>query len=132
MERLTGKDELGYYTPLDVTLNCLKHRGECVDHLGAYEDTGLTPEEINRVLDEYGRGQTLRTSNVPAVEVVRCRDCKHAKELGEVEKKVYLDECLICVNGEATVDGYNIVMPEHFCSYGERKGGEGWLVSRKH
>ena len=63
----------------------------------------------------------LNQPTVDAVEVVRCRDCKHAKELGEVEKKVYLDECLICANGEATIDGYNIVMPEHFCSYGERK-----------
>lgn len=49
MERLTGKDELGYYMPLDVTLNCLKHRGECVDRLGAYEDTGLSPGEIVRM-----------------------------------------------------------------------------------
>lgn len=46
MKRLTGIDELGYYFPLDITLNCLKHRGECVDHLGAYEDTGLSPGEI--------------------------------------------------------------------------------------
>lgn len=46
MKRLTGIDELGYYFPLDITLNCLKHRGECVDRLGAYEDIGLSPGEI--------------------------------------------------------------------------------------
>lgn len=46
MNRLTGIDELGYYMPCDMTMNCLKHRGECVDHLGAYEDTGLTPGEV--------------------------------------------------------------------------------------
>lgn len=57
------------------------------------------------------------------VEVCFCKDCKHAKELGETEKKIYLDECLICTSGDATTDGYNIVMPEHFCSYGEKKGG---------
>lgn len=45
MDRLTGKDELGYYAPREVTLNCLKQRGELVDHLAAYEDTGLTPEQ---------------------------------------------------------------------------------------
>ena len=45
MKRLTGKDELGYYAPREVTLNCLKQRGELVDHLAAYEDTGLTPEQ---------------------------------------------------------------------------------------
>lgn len=46
MKRLTGVDEQGYYMPCDVTLNCLKHRGECVDRLGAYEDIGLSPGEI--------------------------------------------------------------------------------------
>lgn len=38
MERLTWKDELGYYAPKNVTLNCLKQRGELVDRLAAYED----------------------------------------------------------------------------------------------
>lgn len=47
MERFTGKDKLGYYTPRDITLNCLKQRGKSVDRLGAYEDTGLTPDEID-------------------------------------------------------------------------------------
>lgn len=46
MERFTGVDEQGYYMPRNVTLNCLKQRGECVDRLGAYEDTGLMPEEV--------------------------------------------------------------------------------------
>ena len=38
MERLTGKDELGYYAPRNITLNCLKQRGELVDRLAYYED----------------------------------------------------------------------------------------------
>lgn len=59
------------------------------------------------------------------VEVVRCKDCKHAKELGEAEKEIYLDECLICTSGDATIDGYNIVMPEHFCSYGKKAAKDG-------
>lgn len=38
MKRMTGKDEIGYYMLRDITLNCLKIRGECVDRIGAYED----------------------------------------------------------------------------------------------
>lgn len=55
MERFTGKDEFGYFYPSDAPLNCLKHRGECVDRLGAYEDTGLTPERCAE-LAEAGKG----------------------------------------------------------------------------
>ncbi len=41
---------------------------------------------------------------VDAVEVVRCKDCKH--EFG--------GSCIIC--------GFQKRKPEDFCSYGERKG----------
>ena len=34
-----------------------------LDRLAAYEETGLEPEEIDRILDAYGRGMTLRTEN---------------------------------------------------------------------
>lgn len=37
-KRLTGKDEQGYYAPRDITLNCLKQRGELTDRLAYYED----------------------------------------------------------------------------------------------
>lgn len=60
MNRLTGIDELGYYVPLDATLNCLKHRGECVDRLGAYEDTGLTPKAIIDLMDSLGRADEVK------------------------------------------------------------------------
>ena len=45
---------------------------------------------------------------VDAVEVVRCRDCKHYNEG-------------FCVGYHAHHD----VMPDDFCSYGERKNGDG-------
>lgn len=60
---------------------------------------------------------------VDAAEVCYCKDCRYARPLNDTEKLVYLDECKACYNGDATIDGYNIVMPEHFCSYGERKDG---------
>ena len=53
MKRLTMKDENGCFLidkTATVTWNSLigknRYRGEAVDRLAAYEDTGLEPEEI--------------------------------------------------------------------------------------
>ena len=49
---------------------------------------------------------------VDAVEVVRCKDCKHY----EIHKPKVLENC--------ERNGYIIPMkPDDFCSYGERKEG---------
>ena len=51
---------------------------------------------------------------VDAVEVVRCRDCKHY----EIHKPKVLENC--------ERNGYIIPMkPDDFCSYGERKDDDG-------
>ena len=42
-----------------------------VNRLGQYEDTGLEPEEIERILDAYGRGHTLRTESAERLEIMR-------------------------------------------------------------
>lgn len=39
--------------------------------LREYLDTDMTPDEIERVVDAYGRGQTLRTENALRLEAVR-------------------------------------------------------------
>ena len=52
------------------------------------------------------------TPTVDAVEVVRCKDCKHWKET---------------VNGVPTCQGHGIAFitqAEDYCSYGERKEDE--------
>lgn len=41
------------------------------DRLAAYEDTGLEPEEIERILDSYGRGMTLRTENAQRLGIIK-------------------------------------------------------------
>ena len=58
---------------------------------------------------------------VDAVPVVRCKDCEFSREITKTEKKIWLDECRACESPEASQDGYMIVFPEHFCSYGRRK-----------
>ena len=55
---------------------------------------------------------------VDAVEVVRCKDCKHCKP----------DENIIGAYGDCDrFDRYNgnsMVQADDFCSYGEKKGGD--------
>lgn len=54
------------------------------------------------------------------VEVVRCKDCEHATELNEYEKRCYIEGCIACrqihQNSERT-----IMLPTDFCSYGEKE-----------
>ena len=57
-----------------------------------------------------------RINNAPAVdavEVVRCKDCKH------YERGVCVCPYL-CISGAACL----YPQPEHFCSYGERRNGD--------
>ena len=56
MERATQKDERGYYLVGDGIYSDEgtpeKFRGDDVDRLAAYEDTGLEPEDIKRAFNE--------------------------------------------------------------------------------
>lgn len=58
---------------------------------------------------------------VDAVPVVRCKDCDFSRRLDKLEARFYCDECRACECPDASQEGYMIVFPEHFCSYGERK-----------
>ena len=60
---------------------------------------------------------------VDAVEVVRCKDCKHHRDKNEQEQQYLAKDTLICTSQDATEDCWNAVWPDHFCSCGERKGG---------
>lgn len=61
---------------------------------------------------------------VDAVPVVRCKDCEYSRELTSSGKRIYGDECVFCMNAEASSIGYNVVWADHFCSCGERKADE--------
>lgn len=50
---------------------------------------------------------------VDAVEVVRCRDCKHRGT----------DYCIFHINGEPADEELLRKLDNDFCSYGERKDG---------
>ena len=57
-----------------------------IDRLAAYEDTGLNPEKIEHILDEYGRGLTLRASVGERLEIVREIPIDRLRELAEADR----------------------------------------------
>lgn len=89
---------------------CLEVGGNCAmnckweeaawSRLAAYEDTGWTPEEIEQVINVYGRGQALRTENALRLEAVKDISTDRLRELVEADK-----------------DGRLVVLP---CKVGQR------------
>ena len=76
------------------------------------EDTyssNFAAEVIETVQDEY----LANSPTVDAVEVVRCKDCKH-RAIGDD----------VCIHPNRIGDGYIEVKDDGFCSYGERKDNE--------
>lgn len=52
------------------------------------------------------------------VEVVRCKNCEHRKEVPDCQKKLYSSSCVACsYHSGLIMDGND------FCSYGEKKEG---------
>ena len=94
MERLTSEIN-GRAVPvkfdLDFTLDMPQRdwRGlqEIFDRLAAYEETGLEPEEIERILNSYGRGMTLRTENAQRLGIIKEIPINHLRELAQAEKE---------------------------------------------
>lgn len=72
---------------------------------------------IGKTIIEYSEsdiGYMIRKRpTVDAVEVVRCRDCKH----GELDDPDFPDQYFCSYDGSAWNGG------DHFCSYGEREEG---------
>ena len=62
MERATQRDELGYYLVGDAIYGDCgvpeKFRGDDVDRLAAYENTGMEPEEVAKMAKEWTRYET--------------------------------------------------------------------------
>jgi hypothetical protein len=90
---------------------CLEVGGNCAmnckweeaawSRLAAYEDTGWTPEEIEQVINVYGRGQALRTENALRLEAVKDISTDRLRELAEADKEGRL-VVLPCQVGTAT------------------------------
>ena len=61
---------------------------------------------------------SVARTNVDAVEIVRCRDCKHYKPQ---KKSAHWENRANYCNRVVTIK----TQPDDFCSYGERKDGDG-------
>lgn len=68
---------------VDEFVDCVK---ELAARLAAYEETGLEPEEIERILDSYGRGMTLRTENAQRLEIIKEIPIDRLRELAQADK----------------------------------------------
>lgn len=91
-------------------------------------DANALIAEYDRVhIGEPGKARKLMEDapTIDAVEVVRCRECKHHRDKNEQEQQYLAEDTLICTSQEATDDCWGAVWPDHFCSYGERKSGDG-------
>ena len=64
-----------------------KITGGAILRLSAYEETGLEPEEIERILDSYGRGMTLRTENAQRLEIIKEIPINRLRELAQAKKE---------------------------------------------
>ena len=93
MERLTHRLGNGELTCNMARDDCRKMGGDCqidskiLDRLAAYEETGLEPEEIDSILDAYGRGMTLRTENAQRLEIVKDIKTTRLRELAQADKE---------------------------------------------
>jgi len=101
-------DPDGMYNILDLA-ECLYSGGEAEarilteisNRLAAYEDSGLSPDEVQELAKAKAEGRL--------VEVVRCGECRHYNTTG------CSDGCGWCENMDRGV------FDEHYCSRGERR-----------
>ena len=108
--RLTNRAESGF---VYCTQCCINQDKDCVeqdcfkailDRLAAYEDSGLSPDEVQELAQAKADGRL--------VEVVRCGECRHYNTTG------CSDGCGWCENMDRGV------FDEHYCSRGERREKE--------
>ena len=87
-----------------------KERDELKKRLSAYEDTGLEPEEIERIVDAYGRGHTLRTESAERLEIVREIKTDRLRELAKAEKDGRLEVLPCKVGDHILADGREAIV----------------------
>ena len=85
-------------------------RKKILNRLSSYEDTGLEPEEIERIVDAYGRGHTLRTESAERLEIVREIKTDRLRELAKAEKDGRLEVLPCKVGDHILADGREAIV----------------------
>ena len=101
-ERLTNYDYVAGIKVGDLKTGI--NQEKAFDRLAQYEDSGLSPDEVQDLAKAKAEGRL--------VEVVRCGKCRHYNTTG------CSDGCGWCENMDRGV------FDEHYCSRGERREKE--------
>ena len=96
MERATQRDELGYYLVGDAIYGDCgvpeKFRGDDVDRLAAYENTGMEPEDFKRAFTEDALLKL--TGQLLGVTPDRLRELAQTDKDGKI--KAYIVDSFYC------------------------------------
>lgn len=95
-----------------------------IDADALWERLNDEPWYDNADRDEIALPIVCAAPTVDAEVVVRCKDCKYSRPLNKNEKERFVDGVMMCTNPWVSEYGITDVWGAHFCSYGERKGGE--------
>ena len=102
-------------------------KNEITHHRGGYK---YCDEDEKKEWDKLDIFDSLiyEATTMDAVEVVRCKDCKWAADFSHsYQKELFADgalNCVICRGDSGCGLNCSIVMPNDFCSDGERREGE--------
>lgn len=109
MEKVTNK------RLIDANAFLLKLKKSHDLFVDAWEGFSNLPKEDKARVDEISNciADVFNAPTVDAVEVVRCRDCKHRGT----------DDCIFHIKGEPADEELLKKLDNDFCSYGERKEG---------
>ena len=105
-----------------------------VDLLAAYEKTGLEPQEIERIVDTYGRGLSLRTESAQRLELVREIKTDRLRELSEADREGRA-VVLPCKPGD-TINAFRLGNEKSLCVISDMvtsvtTNRHGWTVKTK-
>lgn len=92
-----------------------------IDAHDLWSDIMMLPHNGDMISSEEVEQAIKEAPTVDAVEVVRCKDCKH----GVWDEEEQLWECVVGADVDGDADTYALFHEyneaEHFCSYGERR-----------
>ena len=80
-------------------------------------------EDSREVLDIF-ESMVEKQSNIDAVEVTRCKNCKYGRPIDNTRspEKYFKHDCVVCECEDVVGDESMIYPPSHFCSYGKERG----------
>jgi len=96
--------------------------GDLISRAALYNAIYENPESNGSARATQLLGCIMKAPPVDAVEVVRCKDCAHARALPEGRKPYFADGVMACALGRGDPNkGQSVVWTDDFCSDGVRR-----------